>query len=86
MLTAAESLIAEQAAQSTALTFLMRAVLKMSEREGAREALIRVWDRRGGEILSETKFVGVADDRQATVREYAAAKFSDLIMTASKPA
>jgi hypothetical protein len=55
-----ESLLAEQAAQSTMLTFLMGAVAVLEAKEGVeRNALLQKWERRGNEVLSSTSFVGV---------------------------
>jgi hypothetical protein len=84
-ITVAESLLAEQAAQSTLLTFLTRAILILAAREGVeRNVLLQKWEQRGNELLSGTVFGSISQDRLSQVREAACVRFTDLIMTASR--
>lgn len=82
---AIEELLAEQAAQSVAITTLLRAVMKMAGAENGgdvRRALLAKWDEEGSGYLDKTKLVGLTLEQQARVIEKAKARLTDILTTA----
>lgn len=80
-----EELLAEQAAQSVAITTLLRALLKIVGAEqgsDARREILKKWDEAGHSLLDKTRLVGVDETQQERVIEKAKARLTDILTTA----
>jgi hypothetical protein len=80
-----QELLAEQAAQSVAITTLVRALLKIvgaDQGSDLRRDLLVKWEEAGHDTLDKTKLAGVSDIDHAILIERAKAKLTDIFTTA----
>ncbi|MEY9829812.1 cell division FtsZ-interacting protein ZapD [Sinorhizobium fredii] len=80
-----EDLLAEQAAQSVAITTLLRALLKMvgaDQGSDVRTEILKKWDEAGHNLLDKTQLVGVDSTQQERIIEKARARLTDIFTTA----
>lgn len=80
-----EELLAEQAAQSVAITTLLRALLKTIGAENGSEirgAILSKWDEEGSALLDKTVIQGLSDDERTAIIEKAKHRLTDIFTTA----